>query len=274
MRFAEDPLPSPATVEELEEALDGNRVTRARLWKGCPGYHVEDSPDIVRTMSDTAVQIGNTVAAARLGADASDRIAAVLAEYQQRNFPLQWWVGPTCRPPHLADLLEAAGLEFAESEPGMAADLDRLDYNIAMAPETRVEKVQHAGALREYANVFIGDETAEWAPALRSTIQRYERDGFGEERAVHQYLARWDGRPAATLALLYGAGVAGVINVGTLPEARGRGLSSALMVTALADARDRGYHVATLTATEMGEPVYRRLGFERFCDVSIYRWRP
>ena len=49
--------------------------------------------------------------------------------------------------------------------------------------------------------------------------------------------------------------------VATAPDARGRGLASGLMRRALADGRERGARHPTLQATEVGRPVYERLGY-------------
>ncbi|MEU4583443.1 GNAT family N-acetyltransferase [Kitasatospora aureofaciens] len=73
------------------------------------------------------------------------------------------------------------------------------------------------------------------------------------------WTARVDGVPAGA-CLTYDDGVVtGVYWVATLPDQRGRGVARAVLRTALAHAHpDRP---ATLVATSVGEPVYRKLGF-------------
>ena len=68
-------------------------------------------------------------------------------------------------------------------------------------------------------------------------------------------------------------GDAGVFFVATLPEARGRGLAAGLMAAALVEARDRGCEISTLQATKMGEPVYARLGYQRFGAIQMWEKR-
>jgi ribosomal protein S18 acetylase RimI-like enzyme len=68
--------------------------------------------------------------------------------------------------------------------------------------------------------------------------------------------------------LFDGAGVAGIYNVCTVPEARGRGIGRAVTAAALEDAVARGLRLAVLGSSELGYPVYRRLGFR---DVSRLR---
>lgn len=56
----------------------------------------------------------------------------------------------------------------------------------------------------------------------------------------------------------------------TLPHARRHGVASAVVRESLFGARTMGYHIAALQATEMGEPVYRGLGFEACGSVNFY----
>lgn len=55
-----------------------------------------------------------------------------------------------------------------------------------------------------------------------------------------------------------------------MPEHRRQGLGSIITAAPLAEARRRGYRVAVLHATEMGYPVYQRLGFEDGCAVALW----
>jgi GNAT superfamily N-acetyltransferase len=63
--------------------------------------------------------------------------------------------------------------------------------------------------------------------------------------------------------------------VATVPAARGLGIGAAITLQPLLEARDQdGYKYAVLFSTEMGVPVYQRIGF-RLTDVRInrYLWR-
>ena len=55
--------------------------------------------------------------------------------------------------------------------------------------------------------------------------------------------------------------------------ARGRGLAGALMAHAMADARERGRTTATLQATDLGRPVYERLGFRSLGEIQMWEKR-
>jgi ribosomal protein S18 acetylase RimI-like enzyme len=98
--------------------------------------------------------------------------------------------------------------------------------------------------------------------------------GYDETGAAQNYLAYLEGTPIAGCSVGYGAGVAGIYNVGTLPSARGRGIGRAITLRGLLDARARGYKVGVLEASGMGYNVYKQLGFEPYCEMELYLHMP
>ncbi len=77
-----------------------------------------------------------------------------------------------------------------------------------------------------------------------------------------------DGAPVATSALYVSNRVAGVYNVATLDTHRGRGFGEAMTCHAVREGVARGAVMAALQASEMGKPIYERIGFR---TVSPYR---
>lgn len=78
------------------------------------------------------------------------------------------------------------------------------------------------------------------------------------------------GQPVATSRITCAAGVTDITGVVTAPASRRRGFGTALTWAAVAAGAVRGCPVATLTATAMGEPVYRRMGFIPVCTYRTY----
>lgn len=80
-----------------------------------------------------------------------------------------------------------------------------------------------------------------------------------------------EGRPVATAsAIRYGVELAWIGMVLTHPDFRGRGYGSRLTAAAVEHARSRGVRTVGLDATEMGRPLYLRLGFRD--AARIERW--
>ncbi len=70
-----------------------------------------------------------------------------------------------------------------------------------------------------------------------------------------------DGTPAAGAMCVLTHGVAGIYWVGTIPAARGRGLAELCTRAAGNAGFDMGARIASLQASVMGEPVYRKMGY-------------
>jgi len=65
-----------------------------------------------------------------------------------------------------------------------------------------------------------------------------------------------------------------VFNVATLEEYRGNGYGAAMTMKAVLDSMERGCDVAFLQATEMGFPLYERLGFETIFTYKLWGLPP
>ena len=87
------------------------------------------------------------------------------------------------------------------------------------------------------------------------------------------YLAHLNGEPASGLLTFDWEGDCAIELVATAPGARGQGLAGTLLAHALADARDRGQEASTLQATEMGRPVYERLGYRSIGAYEMWERR-
>jgi ribosomal protein S18 acetylase RimI-like enzyme len=77
-----------------------------------------------------------------------------------------------------------------------------------------------------------------------------------------------DGEIAATAAVIVTDKVAGVYNVATPERFRRRGLGEAATRAVIADGVRRGCTSTTLQASEMGYPIYERMGFR-----TVVHWR-
>ncbi len=59
-----------------------------------------------------------------------------------------------------------------------------------------------------------------------------------------------------------------LFNVATLPQHRGHGYGAAMTMAAVVDGAEQGCDAAFLQSTEMGFPVYRKLGFETVVEYN------
>jgi GNAT superfamily N-acetyltransferase len=87
---------------------------------------------------------------------------------------------------------------------------------------------------------------------------------------VGLYVGYVDGQPVANSALVAAQRVAGVANIATLSSHRGRGIGEAMTAHVLKRGREFGCIMASLQASEMGKPVYERMGFRAVCKYRTF----
>jgi GNAT superfamily N-acetyltransferase len=107
-------------------------------------------------------------------------------------------------------------------------------------------------------------------------------EAYGMPGDFHRALERMSGRPGLFTYLAgTGSGLCAIDfeddctfwMVATTPAARGQGLATALMAHALVDARERGRTTSTLQATDLGRPVYERLGYRSLGEFQMWEKR-
>ena len=95
-------------------------------------------------------------------------------------------------------------------------------------------------------------------------------DNLADPRMAHYAIVR-DGQLLARGRDFHlDAGHSYVSRVYTAENHRGQGLARALMARLLADDRARGVRWSVLTASRMGEPLYRRLGYRTLDTILIF----
>jgi GNAT superfamily N-acetyltransferase len=132
------------------------------------------------------------------------------------------------------------------------------------APAVSVRVVDDVAALDEHLRVLIdGGLAADLAHRLFPASWLADPD----VRILTGFL---DGRPVGTGLAIRTGSVSGVYSIGTHPSARRRGVGSAVTVAAVTAGRDWGCDPIVLQATEMGEPLYRELGFRTVVRYTTF----
>ena len=76
------------------------------------------------------------------------------------------------------------------------------------------------------------------------------------------------GSAVATSGLYVSGSVGGIFGVSTIQRARGRGYGAAMTWAAIREGLSRGCDLFSLQASNMGFPLYHRMGFRRIFDIE------
>ena len=260
---------SPASVAA---AIEANLCSLFRQLQAWPRVELYDTSACCWTLSHLPFPLFNSVVGARFDADRVDEaIEARIRDCADRNVPMLWWTGPSSTPADLGERLERRGF-LLEPALGMAGDV----HYITAQPSQMlidVEPVCDEARLATWSKVLchafgapppFGDAFADLASAI----------GLGRSSPFRHFLGWLNGEPIATCSLFFGAGVAGIYDVGTLPERRHRGVGAAITRAAVAEAATSGYRMAILHSSALGTNMYRGIGFEAVCPIGQYVWAP
>jgi len=136
-----------------------------------------------------------------------------------------------------------------------------LPPGVTLAPITTRAEID------DYAQMSGAAYSVYGAPA-EATASHFNGPNAMVAPHVHGVLARFDGELVGGALIMLSHGIAGVYWVGVSEPARGRGIAFSVTAHVTNLAFDLGAANVQLQASEMGEPVYRRMGYE-----ELYRYR-
>ncbi len=262
-------ISADSSPSRIAIAAQGNPVEFFRYWGSSKLVRRHESPEISWIESGAEFSLFNHVYQARLRPEtAEETIEEILSNYEARALTFEWSILPGTEPADLSAMLRGHGFTFEGDKPSMTIDLKRLT---TPAPPAKllIRKVESDEDLQAFMLVTkrafgVSDrDHGIFLDILRSL-------GVGGRSRYECYLGILNGQPVATSMLFRTEGVAGVYWVGTVPEGRGKGIGTQMTMEPLIDARTAGLDIATLQATSMGEPVYRRIGFEDCFRFGVY----
>jgi len=176
--------------------------------------------------------------------------------------PNGWTVGPLTIPKNLGNILGDYGFSNVYQQAGMAIEIKNLKDKAIDRNDLIVEKVDNETSLKQWSEIvsLVFGLNVDFDFLRFMCLQEH----------VQFYLGKFEGKPVSTLMLYLSSGVAGLHAVSTLPEYRNKGFSLTISRAALIDAFEMGHRVGVLQASSLGERVYRKLGFQKYCDIISY----
>lgn len=253
--------------EAIARLIEANTVEYFLRLGRLGDSEVYDTPELKYLLNNSwhnrvlRVQMEETVARQAIES-LSTKIAA-------RKSLVLWLVTPFSFPSSTPDLLAEHGFIRLTEWKSMAIRLTSASLSAITPAGLEIVPARDDHSLATWADVMV--RSFEIDPEIAGPYARYFVDAStGQENGTDYYLGLLHGEPVATAALFYGETTAGIYWVGTLQEHRGKGIAQAMMAHVLRNARTAGYGLATLNASRMGYPLYRKLGFEEYFTTALY----
>jgi ribosomal protein S18 acetylase RimI-like enzyme len=158
------------------------------------------------------------------------------------------------------------GLQVLETFPGMAMSPVPEDASSrAVASDLDIREVADERTLADFHTVLA----AGFGLPLDALRQAMGLDVLGSV-AGGNFVGYSEGRPAAASVGWLDGRTVGVFNVATLEDFRHRGFGEAMTWRAVAAGVESGATLAVLQASEMGRPIYERMGFRTVASYIAY----
>ena len=231
------------TEEQLISAAHRSYVNAFRkLAEHCPNGAVWDAGGTFAFVSGLATpQLNGCVVTQPV---APEHLVAALGWLNESGLPYGFWVDEA-----VVDGLTPVAAEYgmvraAWTVPAMAV------HPIPPAPEP--------------------DTGVSVVPGLDPGVADYVPSSMAGDSDIRLFTAYLDGRPVGSSGAIRCGEVASVVAVGTVPEARRRGVGTAASWAAVEAGKEWDCRAVILEATEMGFPVYAKMGFRTITRYAAF----
>jgi GNAT superfamily N-acetyltransferase len=266
----------PEILRDLSEkamvkAIEENMYAMTPLTHGWPGAEVYTGRDVSWCVTHIGFPTCNPIIHINMKPqDVHGLLDTLVARARKRKVNLHCWTTRDTKPSNMGEYLTAHDFAAVGEAAGMAVDLLNLNEDNAAPPGFRIVEVKDSKTLKTWCRV-TGTGFGIPEPAI-ATIIKWLALEIKNRQPMKCYLGLLDGKPVATSMYYLDEGVAGIYFVATLPEARNKGIGFSITQKPLLDAKKLGYRAGILQASQMGRPVYLRLGFKEYSRIGSYSW--
>lgn len=255
-------------TDKLIAANEANYLSYIRTFSAVTGNQLYESNATLLVLSNEngISMINNCVAKAPI---TEKNVAETLQRYKKANKPVLWTVFPSENHENAVKILKKNRVVHLEQNSLMYLDLSTLNESVDTFGTIHIKAVETSVELKEWAKLN----------ALSFYMTRDTRNFITQKATplflkrslpARHYIAYEKSRPVGTASVFLSDGVAGIYNVTAAPEARGKGIGEMITRKALLFGKKSGYKYATLQATEMGAPVYKKIGFHTDNQMDFY----
>lgn len=181
---------------------------------------------------------------------------------ESNKAPDGWTIGPLTEPNNLGKALESHGFFNVFHQAGMALDLNLLLDVQKNSSSLEIKAVDNNKELESWATVV--------AEVFHINIDYELLDYLLSQKEVRFYIGIFKRKIISALLLYLIPGAAGLHAVSTLQEYRRKDFAFRMSRRALQDAHNLGYNLGVLQASAMGQHVYKKLGFQKYCEIITY----
>lgn len=261
------------SLRSMREGLHQGTCEIIRYYCDSQHFHLTDTPEYLRWSHGKKVPAYQGVTNFNVPEEAWDeKIEEAISWFKDCSLPFMWMSTPDQKP-ELGEKLIKYGVQSTGPGAGMAIDTEKLPSTYTNPEGLEIRRAETPDDVDQYFDIWckaypMPKSLAETFCSATKTI-----DYTSGDRA-NFLVGYYNGEPVATSMIFLGGGVAGLWWVTTMPEARGKRIGTAMTVQPLILAKEKGYRMAILHSSDMGRPIYTKLGFQCPPQAGEYVWMP
>ncbi len=161
------------------------------------------------------------------------------------------------------DLESNPNLKLYFTQKNMALDLDIFESDLS--PDQNIIEVsseEEADQFAETASLSFG----------YNVVSSVTKDILKKSKSIKMFLYKEESKVMGCGIIFYDSDDnAGLHMIGTIPAGRGKGIGKSMTEALLLEAKKAGSEYCVLHASAMGEPIYRKLGFQSYDNLNTYQ---
>ncbi len=198
-------------------------------------------------------------------------INELIEKVKQQELPNRVWIEKTNQ---WVESFKENGYEKIMEFPAMFLKISEMKNPTTKCNDSNVEikLVDNEDLLYEWAKLIV---ESWWlgGPDQIDRLCKLYKEFYQDTDRFKMYLAFYDGVPVGTSMSVFSDNTVGLYLISTHPDYRNRGIGKLLTKMPILEAKKEGYEYAILQATEMGEVVYKQVGFEEVFKYVVYAYR-
>lgn len=198
-------------------------------------------------------------------------IESLIAKMKDKKIPRAIWIEDIEKNQDIIRTFENNNFQISFTSTGMHLEIEKMSevHNKINKENIEIKLVNSDELLWKWANTLIGGW---WTGAKGQEKDLYQlyKDIYMNHSQIRLYLALYKGEPAGTSLAFLDKKSIGLYLISTHSNFRYKGIGKLLTATPIIGANKEGYNNAVLHATEMGEVIYKQLGFKEHFKTKSY----
>lgn len=249
-------------TKNVFESIENNLIS---FYKTCAEH-----PNVISTVQDSLGWVQSTEGEWPYGIyyskfkpfNITRKIKKIKELILKKRIPNAWTVGPMSKPRNLEVILKKVGFNVVYQQMGMAIELCKLNAFDPKINNFTITQITHKTLLINWIDVVSN--------VFNIQIDKEMIEFLFSKSNTTFFIGNYKNEYACALILHISSNEAGLHAVSTIPKYRGLGLALKISNKALQHAFNLGIEKATLHASIMGEKIYTKLGFKKYCDIYTY----